>query len=209
MQVATSLDLSQLIELGYEFCGTYDASGEILISCKPLTCVKKLKDYATKAKGMHGRDKALRALRYVVDNSASPRETLLAMLLCLPNALGGYGIKLPILNHKIDMNKRSAKAARKNYLVCDLYWSDAKLAVEYDSDEFHVGAERISEDSTRRMALAAKKITVISVTNRQLNNGGELNAVAHSVASQTGKRLRYKDPEFTHAHLALRESLQK
>lgn len=59
----------------------------------------------------------------------------------------------------------------------------------------------------RRDALISRGITVVTVTKWQLNDGGELNGIAHMIAERVGKRLRYKDPEFTRASLALRREL--
>lgn len=38
-------------------------------------------------------------------------------------------------------------------------------------------------------------------------DGGPFNRLAHQLAKLTGKRPRYRDPEFAHAHIALREEL--
>ena len=206
MQMASVWSLPKLIELGYEFCGTYDVSNGQVRECLPLTSVDKLLAYAESAGLVYGRKKALRALRYVSNGSASPRETILAMSLCLPYALGGYGLPMPSLNHRVNLNARARRIAGRKYLVCDLYWPDAKLDVEYDG-ELHVEAERVSKDSMRRDALLSMGIKVVTITNWQLNDGGELNALAHVAAECLGKRLRYKDPGFTRAHLALRNEL--
>lgn len=206
MQMASVWSLPKLIELGYELCGTYDVSNGQVRECLPLTSVDKLLAYAESAGLVYGRKKALRALRYVSNGSASPRETILAMSLCLPYALGGYGLPMPSLNHRVNLNARARRIAGRKYLVCDLYWPDAKLDVEYDG-ELHVEAERVSKDSMRRDALLSMGIKVVTITNWQLNDGGEMNALAHVAAECLGKRLRYKDPGFTRVHLALRNEL--
>lgn len=207
IQAACSMELPKLIELGFELCGTYDTSCEGLRTCNPLTTARKLSAFAESITNVNGKSKAVRALRYIAGNSASPMETILTMLLCLPYSMGGYGFALPILNHRIDVRKRARKAATKSYYVCDLYWPEYRVAVEYDSDEFHTGADRISGDSMRRNALAAMEITTIAVTNWQISDGGELNKIAHVLARRVGKQLRYKDPAFTRKSLELRKAL--
>lgn len=207
LQMANTLDRVKLIELGFELCGTYDVLDGVIRSCAPLTNSKKLLSFASRANGMHGRKKTLRALQYVTESSASPRETILTMLLCLPYKLGGYGLDMPILNHRIDLDKKTGMPEKKAYYVCDLYWPKVKLAVEYDSDEFHTGVQRISQDSMRRTALANKGITVISVTNRQISSSNELKSVAHALASHLGKRLQYTEPRFSQACMGLRKAL--
>lgn len=206
VQMATVFSLARLIELGFELCGTYDAADGDVRECMPLASVDKLASYVASLGRVHGKRKAARALRYVADGSASPRETTLTMLLCLPYALGGYGIEMPLLNRRIDLTRRARRIAGRNYLVCDLFWPDAMLDVEYDGGQ-HADPEHMSKDSMRRDALLSMGITVVTVTKWQLDDGGSFNGIAHMVAQRLGKQLRYKDPEFTRASLALRSEL--
>lgn len=206
-QVATMVQIPKLIEVGYDFCGTYDLSGEDIRSCSPLTSVEKLATFISEAEGMYGKRNASRALRYVMENSASPRETNLTMLLCLPHSLGGYNIDKPILNARIDLNKKAAAIAEKNYCVADLFWPDAKLVVEYDSDAYHGETKRISRDSMRRTALEAMGYSVIPVTNDQMCHVERFHVIALRIASIVGKRMRYKEPAFREARSELRKLL--
>ncbi len=53
----------------------------------------------------------------------------------------------------------------------DLYWPDAKVAVEYDSRRYHLGEEAFEHDRLRDAWLAAEHgILVIRVTGRQLRD---------------------------------------
>ncbi|MFR1639109.1 MAG: DUF559 domain-containing protein [Eggerthellaceae bacterium] len=90
--------------------------------------------------------------------------------------------------------------------MCDLYWPEAKLDVEYDGGN-HEDPEQMLKDSMRRDALVSMGITVLTVTKWQLENGGSMNEIAHTVAEHTGKRLRYVDPDFTRANRQLRRDL--
>lgn len=64
-------------------------------------------------------------------------ETLLALLLYLPNNLGGYGLKKPKLNYRVDAPASLRELADRSYCLCDLCWPEANLAVEYDSRLHH------------------------------------------------------------------------
>jgi very-short-patch-repair endonuclease len=212
LQMAEDLPLLKLIELGFEFCGTYslaaDGAKETTLRLgKPLTTTSKLQALVAKMKGSRGRKNATRALRYVVDGSASPMETMLAMMLSLPQNLGGYGLAKPLLNQRIDVVKTAKKASRKDHYVCDLYWQEAKLDVEYDSDTFHTGASRISDDSRRRNALVYLGIQVITVTRQQLYTSGEFDKAVRLIAKRLDKRLRYSSPEFPKRQQELRALL--
>lgn len=206
VQMAVSMDLPDLVALGFELCGTYDASNGTLRECGPLTSVERLCSYVASLGAVKGKRKAAQALRHVVDGSASPRETILVMLLCLPYRMGGYGIEQPLLNSRIELGRRERRIAGRNHLVGDLYWPDARLDVEYDGGG-HADANLVQKDSMRRDALVASDVTVLTVTNWQIEDGGAMNGIAHTIAERLGKRLRYVDPEFTQASRSLRKKL--
>lgn len=207
LQMAERASLVELIEGGFELCGTYDVSTGELRSCAPLTTVARLESFASKAAGAHGRSKTLRALRYVVDGSASPRETVLTTLLCLPYRLGGYGFVPPCLNYRIDVGAHARKMASKQFYRCDLYWPEAKLAIEYDSDAEHLGSRNAANDSSRRNALDALGVDVISVTTLQIASRVEVEKIANHIGKRLGKRVQYKEPSFSVANLKLRTEL--
>lgn len=210
LQMASRISLTKLIQLGFELCGTYalvDPRKPAVAREAPLTSVAALRAFLGCAPEVHGRKKALRAVQYIRDGSASPMETAVALLLCLPYRLGGYGLTWPLLNHRIDVPQTARRMASKSYCVCDLYWPEARVAVEYDSNLWHSESSQIVRDSKRRNTLIAMGLTVVTITGHQVWDGGELNSAAHLLAKLTGKRLRYRDPEFTHKHLALREEL--
>lgn len=87
------------------------------------------------------------------------------------------------------------------------FWPDAKLALEYDSDMFHTGAEKINRDSARRSSLEAQGIHVVSVTSRQVNNPAELDKLARIVSGKLGKRLRITMEDAPRRRVLLRAGL--
>ena len=209
LQLAEQLSLIELVKLGMELCGSYslavDETKGGFINRPPLTTVSKLATYIERFSGKHGRRLATQALQYLADNSASPMETKLTMLLTLPYRLGGYRFPMPTLNARIVPTKTSKLSASKSHYFCDLYWPNFSLAVEYDSDSFHTGAERIADDSKRRNSLSALGITVITVTNRQMSGITEFRNVARHIASFMGRRLfGTHKPEFNLAQQKLR-----
>ena len=219
-QMADQLPLIKLIELGLEFCGTYsrainndngqkpETADENSYGNSQLVSTNSLKSFTTLMKGTKGQKKAQRALRYITDDSASPMETILFMLLTLPNYLGGYGLPMPALNKRIDLRKDTKQRSDKSYYVCDLFWQEANLAVEYDSTMYHTGAERITGDSKKRLDLAASNITVITVTGAQIYRARDIENLAKLIAKKIGKQLRYTDPtHFQKAHRELRDLL--
>lgn len=122
--------------------------------------------------------------------------------------MGGYGIEAPLLNERVDLSERARRIAGRRYVVCDLLWPRAMLDVEYDGKE-HAEETRIAKDAMRRNALTSMGFTVITVTKWQIGDGGALNAIARTIAGRLGKQLRYRDPQFTRANLALHQTLLK
>jgi hypothetical protein len=219
LQMAAELPLVKLIELGFELCGTYSlpgvaepegrpsTPGKDFDSHPPLTSLKKLKAFAARMAGIRGHKRASRALRYIADNSASPMETILTMLLTLPYKLGGYGLPMPELNCRIVPVKAAKRSASKSFYSCDLFWSNIDLAVEYDSDLYHTGAERIASDSKRRNTLTSIGVLVITVTRKQIYSVVEFEKVARLIAGNMDRRLRFKNPKFADTHRELRKLL--
>lgn len=207
LQMASVLTLAELIQLGFELCGTYDLSTEDVRACPPLTSVSKIASFIEKVPNVNGRKKAVRALSFVAEKSASPMETTLAMLQCLPYRLGGHGIEMPLLNHRIDVIGHAKNYTSRGYFVADMYWPAHKLVAEYDSDRYHKDERRRTSDSERRNALEAMGFTVVTVTLDLVNDRAAMARVANALAKHTGRRLRYPEPEFTRACMQLRSTL--
>lgn len=120
VQMANKLPLTQLVQLGFELCGTYatDPLSGQLMKRLPRTNLQYLKNYVVKAKGIKGSAKAKQALLYTHENSASPMETKLTMLLTLPTSLGGYALPKPELNKVVEVDE----GWRIKTYRCDLVW---------------------------------------------------------------------------------------
>ncbi|MCL1906447.1 MAG: hypothetical protein FWG08_00785 [Propionibacteriaceae bacterium] len=158
-------------------------------------------------KDVRGHVKAGRALSYVIDNSGSPMETILVMLLTLPYRLGGFGLPKPSLNVKVEPSKSTVKSSDRMYYICDLLWEQKKLAVEYDSEQYHSGAEKIYRDSKRRNLLSVMGYPPIILTKQQLYSMTELEKVVYLLARKLGKQLKHRSSGFAVAHRELRRVL--
>jgi len=222
LQMAGKLSLHQLIQLGYELCGSYspnvlsrqrdlpDGSRNTLYELDPLTEKQKLLQYMLSMSNAYNHKKAMTALQYVIDGSASPRETILVMLLTLPQRYGGFGLPFPDLNYHIYPAQTTSTPAEKSFRKCDLYWSDFRLAVEYDSDLHHTGAERIASDARRRNSLLSQGITLITVTNQQMKSMGDFAHLARQLAGFMNIKPRYvSGKKFEEAHRNLRKSIMQ
>lgn len=210
VQAAQTLSIIDLIRLGYELCGGYsldEMSHGGFFKRNPLTTPCKLKQLIEMTPRMRGRAAAQRALRYVLPGSASPSETKLAIALTLPHKLGGLGLPPPELNKHIKLSAAEQRISGNHYLKCDLFWPENRLGVEYDSDDWHTGSEKISEDAARRNLLACANVTVLTVTRLQYNNREELIRTAKIIAKQLGTRFQPRCENFMQKHQALRDLL--
>ena len=187
LQLGNELSLIQLITIGYELCGSYGLSAQSssgFLRRDPRSDPQLIKRYLEKCDGIHGVKAAKRASSYLIKGSASPMESLLSMLLCLPPSLGGFGLPRPELNCPIATNEEGV-AMRK----CDLYWPSQKFALEYDSDAFHSDTSKLHLDSSRRSTLEKAGIHVVSVTKNQVFSRGQLFNLATIASKRLGKRL--------------------
>lgn len=210
VQMAEDLDWVSLLMLVFEFCGYYTVSDPRLRRMQqrlPLTSVERIESYLTETKSTQGLCGLRKALRFASDGSASPRETALFLLLCLPRVCGGYGLKRPILNAEVKLSARAARAFGSTSYYADLLWQKDRIIVEYDGIDGHTGSERIARDAARRDALIGEGYTVFVITHEQLINSDVLGEIAASIAKKQGVRLRNRVKDFDLANDELRRRL--
>lgn len=211
MQVAERMDTINLIRLGFELCGTYSVcigAQEGFLQRSQLTTVRRIEAFAAGSPRAHGRKRALQAVRYIHQMSASPAETRLAMNLLLPYRLGGFNLPRATLNKVIPLTPEERKLARRRFLMCDVYWNEARLGLEYDSDSHHTGASKIAADAQRRNALTVSGTTVITITRAQYNDSIQFAETARSLARMLGTHVRPRCADFEGKQLILRETLR-
>lgn len=178
---------------GFEFCGRYARPvGERTELGKrdPLTDTESLMRFLHGLHRVPGANAARRATAFVLDGSMSPMETSSVLYLCLPASLGGYGLPLPQMNAVVPVSAKDRAYVGKSYYQCDLYWPEARFAIEYDSNVHHTGAARIADDASRRTDLAYLGIEVATLTQGQVSDRRELDRIARLLAKRLGKRLR-------------------
>lgn len=209
LQMTKRSNIYQVLKIGYELCGHYAIhpfTGELLIR-KPRTTKNKIEKYLAATYGSHGHHLASKAFPYLCNNSASPMETKLTLLLALPPHLGGYGLPFPELNFPIFSTHRGKKI--KELYRCDLCWPKEKLALEYDSHQFHSEEEKRELDSRRRIAIENHGLHVISVTKQQIYDRDSFSELAEVVAKYLGKRLRITRADKDLKRMELRNALFK
>lgn len=201
LQMATRLDLPELAALGMELCGTYSRDVEVpllgtnemgsmtIYQQEPLTTPKRLEGFLSSMRSSPGCARARKALSYVLPDSASPMETAMYLLLCLPRRLGGYALPKPILNPRIVLSRAGRMHTLRHSAKPDLYWKAFRLDLEYNSDEFH-GERQRTLDSMRRKAFERMGVEVIELTRDELFSTSLFHATVLRIAKRLGKQLR-------------------
>jgi len=219
-QMAGELPFARLLELGCELCGSYalpvgdngDAMGDAhLYNRRPLTSVSKLKAALARIGGRVNQRYLQKALRLIADDSASPMETRLFLLLTLPFRHGGFGFAMPRLNAKVTPGPSERQLSSKQFFRCDLFWKDHSLAMEYDSNLKHLSPAELAADAMKRNSLRVMGIEVMTVTSKQVLDARELEKTARQLAAHMGRRLRISEgdrPGFAEAHRNLRNLLR-
>ena len=104
IQEASLHSFVDTLVLGFELCGTYQQktlATSTVYGTQPLTSVRKIRGFLERNSRLFGAQRARAAASYLVDGSASPRETQAALLLGLPAFYGGYGLGMPSMNYEI------------------------------------------------------------------------------------------------------------
>ena len=218
LQMASKLTIAQLVALGCELCGMYvllpknvshpGSLDEMPKRLYPLTTVERIGEFLEGAGRAKGKANAKRAIKYVIDDSRSPMETMAYMLLCLPVMLGGYGLPKPQMNLSIPLDDEARVIAQRRHCEGDLCWLEPRLDIEYNG-EVHVGAEQMKSDAGRVLGIEHMGWHVITITSSQVFNSDRFEVVAVEVAKRLHKRLRNQDLGATLRRNALRYDLEK
>ena len=221
MQLAAELDLIETIRVGMELCGSYSrwrldpgVMGDpyyqapaderaCTFGVPPAMQLKKALGFVERNSKLRGSVGAQSALKWVSEGSASPMETAVYLLLCLPKRLGGYGLPKPILNPKLLVSNPDGIKER----YPDLFWLGANIDVEYNSDSEHSGEWSRYRDSKREVELTVGNVKVLPLTRHQLMNVDEFDAFAQGLRRMLGIRTRPIDPEWIYKRSELRKRL--
>lgn len=202
-----------------------------------VTNARRLESYVERADGIAGVKAARYAVRHVVDGAASPMEAVVYLLLCLPWSKGGYSVPKPVMNARVVLGKSSCRYGgpfdfgkcgsrrgfvddeallpfgaqgavnMERYRVCDLYWPEAHLAVEYDGLLYHASRERLGADAVRRNELETRGEMVVTVTIEQVRSLQRMEDVARQVLRRLGMRMRMEKSGSTSQRMLLRKTL--
>lgn len=205
--VFSQLELTLLV---CELCGFYvQAPGFDVgfLASPPVMTLSGLSTYATDLEhlckdGNHrvpnGLGKVRFACAHAVERSASPAETVCALLLCLQRRYGGYGLPKASLNGLVDADGTS--------FACDLLWKPQGVVVEYQG-ACHDAASSASQDRRKAVLLAAEGFKVIQIGKEDVRVLSRLDAVAKAISAALGVAWRPPTESFRAAQTELRRVL--
>ena len=158
-QLSHILDYPILMLAGIEICGAYslcpDANefNKANIITSPKTIQSYLNNLAKLNSKVPNIRKSLNAAKHLCENSFSPQESRLYIMLSSPRNLGGYGIRNLKFNIRVALSKKAQKICNQEYIFPDLSNPKKKIAIEYDSETFHDNSMQNIKDKLRINAL--------------------------------------------------------
>ncbi len=211
LQVASSMDMFDLIELGYELCGGYSRTPGIgkgfVQRYDRLAQPKQIERLLDKLSYASGCKRASRAIKRVLPNSMSPAETDMSVKVVLPLAQGGYGFPHPELNAEVPLTEEASLIAGQPVIHPDALWRKERTCLEYDSSLHHERASDRTHDSIKRNALGCMGFNVITVTPTQLKSVSEFDGIAKELARYLGVRLRITSRKTLQMRYELNEAI--
>lgn len=221
LQLAARMPFPQAVLLGMELCGRYSTlpfSRAATSSYKPtprerengfvkrppLLTPRELSSALGAALPPESEAKALAAAKLVGANAYSPAEARHYIQLFTPTRRGGYGLPRPLLNVSVPLPRELSMLARRADYICDFFYPEARLAIEYDGG-YHWNGEQRLDDNLRELILDALEIEVVRVDRHQLESSEAADISAQAIAKRLGVKLRKPSA----ASLATRRELQR
>lgn len=195
IQMSQLLDAIDLARLGYELSSSYAIVETVIVPSKPLLHPESLR-VESLSHSMRTQGTIQRALGHFIPGAESPAEVDLALKLFLPTFYGGLGLKGAQLNPVLPLSDGGRKAAGKSFCRADIFFEDAALDVEYDSDQWHGSEQQQTEDLKRRLVLQQEGYRVIPVTRADVSTPTSLNRLGLQIATARKRRLRLSSPDF-------------
>lgn len=160
-QLGSIFSFEKLVLIGLEICGTYSCNNHSDLgftnNILPLTNAENISQYISRLQQVQynfsGLKNARRAADYLLDNSASPQESRLCLLLTGPHSIGAFALKNCYLNMKIELSKKASQICGQKVVYPDICIPQKKIAIEYDSDFFHGEVSQNRKDKRRINAL--------------------------------------------------------
>lgn len=195
VQLASDREEIEIALLACELCGTYGltpwAEDTLQTGLTALSSKAELLGYAKSASslGVRGAKRAAAGIALATADSASPRESELAVFLALSRNRGGAGLPGFVLNQSVDVSvEQRVSVGGSAVLRPDILWENQKVAVEYDSNEHHLTLREKERDEARRRVFGSMGYSVFVVTNELLKDMEKLDLFVDDLTKKLGVR---------------------
>ena len=176
---------------------------------EPLASPEELAGFVAQAQGFHGVKALTWAASHITGVCASPFEAKASMLLGLPKASGGMGMRFAN-NHRINLSSAAQALYQHECCYADLYVeatdTHGPVAIECQGASVHSGEAAGLSDARRTAALALMGVQVLPITYDQLAKADGWIAIKQLLAHATGIDLA-KTPRQRKAETNLRYAL--
>ena len=212
VQAFNKLSFCEALQVGMEFCGTYALRPEGVEDKASrdyrLVDASAFARHVDSWTGISGLPAARKGAQYLVNDSASPMETIVYLLLCLPRMYGGYNLGRPELNPEIKLPFDLQLVLRQEKVKPDLRWRKQKVVVEYDGGYHDEGPQAV-KDEVRKAVLESLGYTVYRFKKQHVYDPVLFDRLALTLARKLGVRVRPLTLKQTYAREALRALLPK
>lgn len=177
-----------------EFAGTYRLGGagrDTRYQVAPLMSTASLNASIAQIEGTANKTRTAEVAMLMLEGSASPMETALALFLTLPVNTGGMGLPRPELNAAVDVSDVHGSLSDRDAVSPDVLWRSQRVCLEYDSSTFHEkkGAAQLDRDARRANILTACGYAVLRVTPGIIRTVSDVELLARQVATLLGVEL--------------------
>ena len=162
-----------------------------LISRKPILTKDDMRRYIEQVGPMPGCKLVEHAIDWVVERSASPRETSMDLDLALPTKLGGQGLPPFAANYQYPLDENAKLITRRNYLIADVAWPERHMTLEYNSSKHHDNEEQKEFDFDKIAAMIRMKEACIPISNNNFSTYDSFASIVGGVREVFGLRDRY------------------
>lgn len=205
LRMAPFKSVTQLAQIAMNLCARYYidiATGAICNRTAFLTTPDKLQAYCQAHANTRSSQKAMKALQWVYPNSGSPTETIVQLLLTLPQVRGGFALPFTHMNFDVRVGQLACITEQSAYSI-DCVNPIKRIGVEYDGRESHPDS---SHDKRRRIELKALGWDIFPLEYDTLGNPDRMTKFAHVVAKCMDIRPR-RSYAWSSKYLKLRKEL--
>lgn len=179
-----------------------------LVERDPITTIGDIERYLDKIPGARGTKQLRDALGSVAERSRSPRESDLILCLRMSARRGGQALPDFEVNHRVELDDAARPLTTKTYLEGDIVWPEKRVAMEYNSDEWHLNTLQAMTDLEKITAMQRMGMTVFPVTTRQFSDYKAFRSLVQGVRQALGIRnpeTEKMDTRRTYLHADLME----